>query len=266
MNHITKDNLINLNSKLTDENYRLTLLVYIQRQLNLAAVQINQTQQLKERLEIVQLELIQLKRDNQTQKNSYIIVYHPDEEQILKKVIENVRTDFTEREQKRLKKIRSNRIKQINNFETNLSKLIELSVELIISWIGFGQQPSSLNSSMIAPNVLIKSIQQPNLTIESKQWRRVDFSSNSNNQIAKFVIQRSQITKKQYSKNNLELFLLFKVLIRSNEIQNKQTIIILILWIDQYSLILFLKLKSIIIIYANLPSTSCKSKTQVTQK
>ncbi|CAD8198062.1 unnamed protein product [Paramecium octaurelia] len=170
MNHITKDNLIDLNSKLTDENQRLTLLVYsLQRQLEKAAVQINQTQSLEERLEIVQQELIQLRRDNQNlQEQLFLISLSSttmDKEQTLKQEMESVKAEYEQKlqalqkENKRLNRINKElQNKHINNFETNVSKLMELSVELKNKLDSFGQQPSSLNSSMAAPKVLTKQI------------------------------------------------------------------------------------------------------------
>ncbi|CAD8096953.1 unnamed protein product [Paramecium primaurelia] len=170
MNHIVKDNLIDLNSKLTDENQRLSLLVYsLQRQLEKAAVQINYAQSLEERLESVSFELIQLRRDNQIlQEQLYLVSQSSismDKEQTFQQEIENVKIQYEQKLQVLLKENkRLNRInkelqnKQINNLETQAQKLMELSVELKNKLDSFGQQSSSLNSSIMAPKVLTKQI------------------------------------------------------------------------------------------------------------
>ncbi|CAD8212967.1 unnamed protein product [Paramecium octaurelia] len=246
-------NLIDLNSKLTDENYRLTLLAYsLQRQLDLAAVQINQTQQLKERLEIgqsnleEQLYLISL--TSMMMKNRFLNSDRKCENRV------RIKTISLQNENKRLNRMnKEQQNKQINNFETNLLQLFELSVELKNRLGSFGQQPSSMYSSMIAPKVLTKSIYD-NLIYQLSQSSEEEKTFRATQTIRLPNLQSKEVRqpKRNIQKKNLQLFLLFKVLIISNEIQNKQTIFILILWIDQYSLIIFLQLKSIIIIYANL--------------
>ncbi|CAD8116004.1 unnamed protein product [Paramecium sonneborni] len=108
MDHISKDNLHYLNKKLTKENQSLSLLVYsLQRQLQNAAVQINYVQQLEQNLELLQFELIQLKKDNQLYKNNYLQV-----------------TISDQKKQKIRKEIQ---IKQVNSFEVQTSKLMDLS-------------------------------------------------------------------------------------------------------------------------------------------
>ncbi|CAD8193244.1 unnamed protein product [Paramecium pentaurelia] len=170
MNHIIKDNLIDLNLKLTDENQRLSLLVYsLQRQLDKAAVQINYAQSLEERLEIVYLELIQLRKDNQNLLEQLYLVSQTsisiDKEEAVQQEIQSVKILYEQKLQVLLKENkRLNRLnkelqnKQINNIQTHASKLMELSVELKNKLDSFGYQPSSLNSSQVAPKVLTKQI------------------------------------------------------------------------------------------------------------
>ncbi|CAD8188546.1 unnamed protein product [Paramecium octaurelia] len=170
MNHIAKDNLIDLNSKLTDENQRLSLLVYsLQRQLEKAAVQINYVQSLEEKFEMVSNELIQLRRDNQNlQEQIYLVSQSSiskDQEQAFQQEIEIVKTQYEQklsvmlRENKRLNHINKElQNKQISNLETQTSKLMELSVDLKNKLDSFGQLPQSLNSSIMAPKVLTKQI------------------------------------------------------------------------------------------------------------
>ncbi|CAD8107790.1 unnamed protein product [Paramecium sonneborni] len=170
MNHIVKDNLIDLNSKLTDDNQRLSLLVYgLKRQLEKAAVQINYIQSLEESIEILQFELIQMRRDNQNlQEQLFHIRQSPipqEKEQSFRQEIEDMKTQYEQKYQmllndnKRL--IRTNKElhnKQIISLETQASKLMELSVELKNKLDNFGQQPQSINQSMISPKIVTKQI------------------------------------------------------------------------------------------------------------
>ncbi|CAD8108288.1 unnamed protein product [Paramecium sonneborni] len=170
MNHLVKDNLVDLNSKLTDENQRLSLVVFgLQRQLEKAAVQITYAQQLEERLEILQFELIQLRRDNQNLQEQLQHISQSsisiEKEQTFKQEIEDIKIQYEQKlqvlfkENKRLNRINKDlHNKQINNIETQASKLMELSVELKNKLESFGQQPQSINQSIISPKVVTKQI------------------------------------------------------------------------------------------------------------
>ncbi|CAD8112861.1 unnamed protein product [Paramecium sonneborni] len=167
MDHINKDNLHYINKKLTQENQRLSLLVYgLQRQLQNAAVQINYVQQLEEQLELQQVELIQLKKDNQQlQEQAFLQNEQQMKKESLQNQLDNQKSQYEQKlqflikENKRLERINKEiQNKQVRSLEEQTQKLTELSSDLKNKLENFNQQQNNLNSSIISPKIITKKI------------------------------------------------------------------------------------------------------------
>ncbi|CAD8214826.1 unnamed protein product [Paramecium octaurelia] len=167
MDHINKDNLHDLNKKLTEENQRLSLLVYgLQRQLQNAAVQINYVQSIEQKLELLQFEIIQLKKDNQLlQEQAFVHIEQQMQRDQLQLELDSMKSQYEQKlqflikENKRLGRLNKEiQNKQTSSIEASASKLIELSNELKIKLENFNQQSNNLNQTVIGPKGLTKKI------------------------------------------------------------------------------------------------------------
>ncbi|CAK57577.1 unnamed protein product (macronuclear) [Paramecium tetraurelia] len=167
MDHINKDNLHDLNKKLTEENQRLSLLVYgLQRQLQNAAVQINYVQSIEQKLELLQFEIIQLKKDNQLlQEQAFVHFEQQMQRDQLQLELDSMKSQYEQKlqflikENKRLGRLNKEiQNKQTSSIEASASKLIELSNDLKIKLENFNSQSNNLNQTVVGPKGMTKKI------------------------------------------------------------------------------------------------------------
>ncbi|CAD8083334.1 unnamed protein product [Paramecium primaurelia] len=209
MDHINKDNLHDLNKKLTEENQRLSLLVYgLQRQLQNAAVQINYVQQIEEKLELLQFEIIQLKKDNQLlQEQTFIYNEQQMQKDQLQLQLDNMKSEYEQKlqflikENKRLGRLNKEiQTKQTCSLETQAQKLIELGNDLKNKLETFNQQSNNLNQTMIGPKGLTKKIYD-NLIQQLQTTDEKSFQITHAKRLP--IIQVKEVKQQPYSQKSL---------------------------------------------------------------
>ncbi|CAD8166318.1 unnamed protein product [Paramecium pentaurelia] len=209
MDHINKDNLHDLNKKLTEENQRLSLLVYgLQRQLQNAAVQINYVQQIEEKLELLQFEIIQLKKDNQLlQEQTFIYNEQQMQKDQLQLQLDNMKSEYEQKlqflikENKRLGRLNKEiQTKQTCSLETQAQKLVELGNDLKNKLETFNQQSNNLNQTMIGPKGLTKKIYD-NLIQQLQTTDEKSFQITHAKRLP--IIQVKEVKQQPYSQKSL---------------------------------------------------------------